>query len=179
MLPSDKHIILIGFKHVGKSVIGKEIAMRLHKEHVDLDTQMERRYAKTRGEALTCRQIMQREGQALFRELEHEALQEVIAFPAAVISVGGGTPLDERNQTLMKAHRIVHVLAPRGVVFERIMVNGRPAFFSTEEDPYVSFKRLWREREKIYTRLTSISVYNNGSIELAADQLLKTLDQDG
>ena len=38
------HIVLIGFKHVGKSIIGENLARRLNSHFIDLDHQIELLY---------------------------------------------------------------------------------------------------------------------------------------
>lgn len=172
----NKHIILIGFKHVGKSVIGRELAVRLQKPFVDLDQKVESAFLDIYHEKLTCRQIMQKHGQLFFRELERLCLKQIMGSSSSIISLGGGTPIEEENQTLLKHHVLIHITAPRGIVFERIMLQGRPAYFSTEEDPFSSFNRLWNEREKIYLKMTTLSIENNNSIELAVNTIIKKMN---
>lgn len=177
MKPLNNHIIIIGFKSVGKSVIGRALASKLHKNFIDLDVQIEQLYKQNYHQHLTCRQIMKKHGQDFFRELEHQALLQNITSAPAVISLGGGAPLKQENQELMKTHMIIHVIAPRGTVFERIMMHGRPAYFSEHEDPLVTFNRLWDEREIIYKKLATFSIENKGSIEQAVDQILDKREQ--
>lgn len=172
----NKHIILIGFKHVGKTAIGRELALCTQRPFVDLDQKIEARYEKQYLQRKTCRQIMQQHGEIFFREIETLALNDVMHLEPSVISLGGGTSLHQENQQLIKLHTIVQVTAPRGVVFERIMLNGRPAFFSEHEDPFVSFSRLWEARVKIYEEVASFSVENNGSVALAVKQVMEQLN---
>jgi len=171
----NKHIILFGFKSVGKSVIGKSLAAKLHKTCIDLDEETQNLYQKQYQTTLTCRQIMQKHGQPFFREIESQALRLIMDVTPTVIALGGGAPLHEANQALIKAHQCVQIVAPRGVVFERIMVHGRPAFFSADEEPYDSFNRLWNEREAIYQPLGAFVVNNNGSIDSVVEQILQQL----
>jgi shikimate kinase len=72
------HIILIGFKSVGKSVIGKKISNQIQKPFIDLDQKIEDQFKKNNHKKLTCRQIMLEVGQNDFRTLEHEALKDII-----------------------------------------------------------------------------------------------------
>lgn len=167
----------MGFKHVGKSVIGKEIAKKLHKTFVDLDRKIEAIYEAEHHKKTSCRQIMLKEGQDYFRELEHRALLELSHLKPSVISLGGGTPLYEKNQVLMKGHCIVHVTAPKAVTFERIMMHGRPAFFSPDENVLETFNRLWSERDKIYKSLSMITVKNDRSIKEAAVEIITKYGQ--
>lgn len=169
------HIILIGFKHVGKSVIGKNLANQLHMPFIDLDHLIESLYESEFGIKYACRQIMQAHGIDFFRNIETQALHKALSSRPAIISVGGGTPISLTNQQLLQTHFVVHVTAPRGIVFERIMVNGRPAFFNPEEDPLTSFNHFWNERETVYRKLKTISVENNASVALAVNKILHKL----
>lgn len=159
-----KHLILIGYKSVGKSTVGRELAREMKMPFVDLDEKMEQIYEQKNKIRRDCRQIMLAIGQEAFRELEHRALQTALQNTSrSVISLGGGTPLILKNEMLIKNHTILRITAPKNIVFERIMINGRPAFFSPNEDPLVSFNRTWNDRDKVYESLASIKVDNSGN----------------
>jgi shikimate kinase len=167
-----KHIILIGFKHTGKSVIGKSLAGILNKPFLDLDAVVEEMHLEKTGDQLNCRQIVQAHGIEHLRKLEHTALNLVLAHEAPhIISVGGGTPLHSENRELISQHEVIHVTAPRGIVFERIMVNGKPAFFPENVNTFDAFTQIWNEREPIYTSLAQVEIVNNGSIEEAVKKI--------
>ena len=118
---------------------------------------------------------MQLKGELIYRELEKEALKQVVQLQSAVISLGGGTAIQQANQEIIRSHKLLHIVAPRGIVFERIMVEGRPAFFDKDEDPYESFSRLWDERSAVYNNLTTCIVDNSDSIEQAVNQAINLL----
>ncbi|MCL5272292.1 MAG: 3-phosphoshikimate 1-carboxyvinyltransferase, partial [Gammaproteobacteria bacterium] len=172
-----KHIILIGFKHVGKTRIGQRLSQILQKPFIDLDEEIANEYAQMNGTRFTCRQIMERHGEAFYREFESNILKNVLMRDASVISLGGGTPLAASNQALIKNHFIVNVSAPAGIVFERIMVTGRPAFFDANEDPYESFIKLWNERTNIYKQLTPLHVENDHTVDISVKTILTFLHQ--
>lgn len=172
---SSQHAVLIGFKSAGKSVIGREVARRLQKPFYDLDHHVESRFAAATGESLTCRQIMIQQGEACFREIETEVLQDLLKHPPAIISLGGGTPLSLTNQALLKGSLIIHVIAPEKMIYDRILRDGLPAFFGTKEAPDVVFSRLWNERNKIYTRLATISLLNDRDIHATVNDLTRRI----
>ena len=160
-----KHLILIGYKSVGKSVIGRELAREVKMRFIDLDEEVEKIYKQEYGVARNCRQIMLTVGQDDFRELEHKALQIVLQNTShCVISLGGGTPLLLNNKILIKDHTVIQITAPKKIVFERIMINGKPAFFSDDEHTLMSFNRTWRDRKTVYDSLASVKIDNSGSI---------------
>lgn len=173
----SRQIVLIGFKHVGKTQIGKRLAQIMKRPFFDIDRQLEKAYHRDYGEWLISRQIMQRHGEAFFRQLETKALRRTLAGPWGIVATGGGTPLLAENQWLLKRHRVIYIHAPPELVFARIMRRGRPAFFADDVDPYLSFQRLWSEREPIYRSLTSFVVENNGSVMDSVEQILQKISQ--
>jgi 3-phosphoshikimate 1-carboxyvinyltransferase len=168
----SKHLLLIGFKHVGKTVIGAELAKSLNSPFIDLDTEI----LKQALPVSTCRELMLALGEAAFRELESAVLAMILSGPPAVVSLGGGTPLSAHNQTLIVRHPIMHIVAPREIVFERIMAGGRPAFFDEQHEPYETFSHLWQQRLSIFEKLATMTVNNDSSLEHAVSAALKALE---
>ena len=91
-----KPVFLIGYMGCGKTTLGEPLAKKLEWRFVDLDLYIEAKEGKTAKEIfMTC-------GEAHFRELEREALQEVAtAGDNTIVACGGGTPLQEGNMELM------------------------------------------------------------------------------
>lgn len=170
------HIILIGFKHTGKSVIAEELAKKLDAPFVDLDKRVELLYENNTQQKCSCRDIMLTNGQAFFRELETQALSQTVSEGPSIISLGGGTPLSPQNQRIIKPYLLIHVTAPKGIVYERILVSGRPAFLGENEDIFESFNRLWNERIKIYEKIEDFSVVNDGEVESSVNSIIQKLD---
>ncbi len=172
MKPLSKPILLIGFKHVGKSVIGYELANRLGCSFVDLDEALENHYEEQNQKRRSCRDIMNTLGQPEFRALEIQLLRKILQHPPGVIALGGGTPLHSDTHTLLKGAVIIHIQAPKNLVFSRIMKQGEPAFFPETEAPFVFFQTLWQERIPIYQKLAHHTIKNEGTLESAIGQAL-------
>jgi hypothetical protein len=90
------HIILIGFKHVGKSVIGAALAKKLDKIFIDLDNEIEKHYAAQNAQALSCKQIMAMHGEDFFRSEEETVLSNTLNTSATVLRTLG-TPASGGN----------------------------------------------------------------------------------
>lgn len=178
MIDINKPIILIGFKHAGKTALGLALAKRLELEFTDLDQVIEEHYHKTMGEDLTSRKIVQKHGIDYFRDLESQQLRRVLIQRPGVLALGGGTPLKPENQTLIMQGTVILVKAPKGSVFERIMVQGRPAFFPEGEEAFDAFTRIWAEREPIYHQLAMHQVMNSGSIDEGVRNLVNCLTSE-
>ena len=97
-----KDISLIGFMGCGKSSVGKILAALLPDCHlIDLDTYIEEKQGKNIPE------IFNEYGEAAFRRMEREALEEIFSDPdrpRAVLSLGGGTVTSERCRQLIRQH---------------------------------------------------------------------------
>lgn len=173
-MPQAKHIILLGFKHTGKSTVGKKLAKNLHIPFIDLDEKIEANYSLQTGDKLNCRMIFTLRGEDFFRDSETQALKEVLASTQpAVIALGGGAPLKTENQQLMAPHALVHISAEPSLVYKRIMAKGKPAYFPADKDPMDFFKQKWRRHQQIYASLTPIHVDNSGSVEQTVRTILR------
>jgi len=157
---------------VGKTLIGRSLANMLHVKFIELDSKIEQLYEKSNLTFLTCRQIMLLHGESYYRELETTALQKSLKRQSGILILGGGTLLNPYNQEAIKPYPLLHIIASPGIVFERIMVKGRPAFFDPHKDPYESFSRLWDERNAIFKKMTANMVNNNGTITQAVSQAI-------
>jgi len=160
----NNHIILIGFKHVGKSTIGKSLSIELLLPFIDLDREIEARHKEQHGAHISCRELFRQIGSDAFRALEHEVLSDVLARQeSSIVSLGGGTPITMLNQELLKGRTILHITSQKESVYERIMLSGKPAFLSPDENTYESFARVWNERMPIYQSLATHTIENNSS----------------
>src|SRR3990167_4296917 len=172
MITATNHILLMGFKHVGKSAVGASLTKKLNYPFIDSDQAIESLYQTRFNEKSTCREIMQQHGEAFFRQLETAALQQILNQPPSIIALGGGTPLSAENQKIIRDHILIHLTAPQHIVFERIINNGKPAFLSTTDNLSESLTQLWDQRNKIYDAIKQITVHNNGSIDETADKII-------
>lgn len=97
-----KDISLIGFMGCGKSSVGKILASLLPDCHlIDLDTYIEEKQGKNIPE------IFNEYGEAAFRRMEREALEEIFSAPdrpRAILSLGGGTVTSEQCRQLIRQH---------------------------------------------------------------------------
>lgn len=169
-------IILIGFKHVGKSTIGIAAAKKLQRSFIDLDSLIEQHYLQAHGHSLSVREIVQQHGKECFQQLEQQALAAALNYDNAIIALGGGTVMAPANQELLAGHCMVHVMAPKDEVFSRIMASGYPASFPQDQDPEAGFEQYWQQRLPIYTELATHTIHNDNSIETAVNSLLQQLN---
>ena len=90
------NIYLIGFMGVGKSTVSRKLAEAAGYEEIDTDARIARRQGRSVSE------IFREKGEAYFRDLETELLEELAGQERNVVSCGGGMALRGENVRLMK-----------------------------------------------------------------------------
>lgn len=104
----EKTIILIGFMGAGKTSVGKTLAQKTGLKLLDTDKLIEKQ------ERTTISRIFETQGEEAFRTAETNLLKSLLEKKStAIISVGGGLPLKEENQTLLKKLGLVVYLRIR------------------------------------------------------------------
>jgi shikimate kinase len=97
MSGKPQRIVLTGFMGVGKSSVARALASMLGASRVDLDVFIEKKLARLLHE------IIEQDGEPAFRQIETEALAEIIhRTNYRVISLGGGAWVGEQNRRLIK-----------------------------------------------------------------------------
>ncbi len=168
----DRKVILTGFMGSGKSSVGKILARKLSWRFVDLDAEIE--------SAADCsiNDIFARDGEAVFRVLENELLEKILADRSmAVIATGGGAVIAEQNRRLMRDHAVVvNLKVTREQVLERLAgCRNRPLLAGKKVPERV--KALMAEREHFYAD-ADIQIDTDGkSVEDIAMEILCSLSR--
>lgn len=97
----DWNVYLVGFSGSGKSAIGRRLARRLRRQHLDMDDEIAVRAGRPIPE------IFRQEGEQGFRARERVLLEEISGKKRLIISTGGGVPLDPDNRTAMAKSGVV------------------------------------------------------------------------
>lgn len=149
-------ITLIGYRGTGKSTVGPQLAARLGWSFLDADPEIERKTGKS------IREIFEKEGEPVFREIEAETLAELLATDRLVLAPGGGAVLNEQTRERMRAAGpVVWLVAPVEVILERMRSDvtshgRRPAL--TKLAPRDEVERLLAMREPLYSDVASLRV---------------------
>jgi shikimate kinase len=155
-------IVLIGMKSSGKTTVGRLLAERLGGVSLDIDREIEKQHRTTHQEDLHFRDIYIRYGKEYFRSLESHALTRLaheLRDACFVLSTGGGTPLDERNQARLRSlGTVVFLDIDAAVLLPRITAGGVPAFFPYPDDPARSLAEVLAARRPIYRRLADMTI---------------------
>ena len=171
MHPS-KHLFLTGFRGTGKSTVGRLLALRLGMPALDLDELIEQRADQS------IREIFEQGGESLFRELESQALDEVVQRPPTVIALGGGAILREGNRQLLRGRGICFWLdADPETILGRLQrdettADRRPALTHLPE--LEEIRQLLEQRRPLYQAAADHRVETAGrEAEQIAEQILE------
>lgn len=156
------HIILCGLPKSGKTTLGKMVAETLHSPFIDTDQLIEKHYCSLfQLSQITCREIMQQKGEDFFRKIEKEQINNLPLFEPSVISLGGGSLLDEENQKMVLAQGVLFYLkTPLRILWNRISSSGLPAFL-TSKQPKKEFFAIASTRQEIYERISDYKIETN------------------
>ncbi|CFX48577.1 Shikimate kinase/Threonine synthase-like 1 [Syntrophomonas zehnderi OL-4] len=99
-----KNIVLIGFMGTGKSSVGSKLAMKLNKEFVDMDREIEN------ISGMTVTEIFRRFGELRFRSEESLMAKKLSLRDNLVIATGGGTVLLPENIEVLRQNGIIILL---------------------------------------------------------------------
>jgi shikimate kinase len=151
-----RQIVIVGFMGTGKSSVGRELARALQRSFVDLDERI------TNSEGRNPKEIIEQDGEDKFRELETQALNEVLNDREVhIIAAGGGAWASARNRELIASRNgfTVWLDAPFELCWKRIETGDelRPLARSRAEA-----ERLFNARRAAY-ELADVRVPISGS----------------
>ena len=157
---SKENIVLIGMPGVGKTSTGEALAKLLNRPWIDTDFLIKQ---KARCEAAT---YLQTHGEAAFRHLEHEVIQEISSMSGVVISCGGGVVVTPANYQLLRQNgKLVYLTRP----LEDLAIVGRPL------SERMGVQSLAAVRIPLYEAWADVTFSCLGSPEADAKGLLDTL----
>ena len=163
-------IILMGPPGSGKSTVGKVLAKKTELPLIDTDQKIEERTGRKIPD------IFLESGEDEFRKLEREEVLSALKSDESIVSLGGGSILDEQVQTVLATMPCVVFLdvsisnaAPRvGLNKERPLLVGAP------RQQWLS---LMQARRPIYERLATLTCLtdNKKPAEVAEEILAKVI----
>ena len=116
-----KLVFYIGFMGSGKTTLGARHAQEKEARFVDMDKVI---FDRT---GISPREILGRKGEKAFREMERDALHEIVqnwidlGKPSTIVACGGGTPCFYDNLDFMKTHgHVVFIDTPLEIILKRL-----------------------------------------------------------
>jgi shikimate kinase/3-dehydroquinate synthase len=153
----NRHLVLIGFMGAGKTTIGEEVARRLGRPFVDLDTEVERRTGKSVVELFE-------DAEAEFRLREEEVAFEVVRRKQlSVIALGGGAVLSQKTRSALRSEFTVLLEVDGETAWARVSGSDRPLAQVRER-----FDQLFAERAPVYDEVANARAHDADDVVLAA-----------
>jgi shikimate kinase len=136
-------VFLLGMMGCGKSTVGELLSRRLQYRFFDTDVLVER----VAGKKITA--IFADEGEATFRELETQVLEELSSLTKTVIATGGGIVLKPMNWSYLRHGLMIWLDAPVDILVKRLKKDtSRPLLKST--DLKSKLELLLEQRRALY-----------------------------
>jgi len=139
-----QNLALVGFMGTGKSAVGRLAAESLRFEFVDTDELIETECG------MSIEEIFEKQGEAVFRQLEREAVIKLGQRQKTVIAAGGGLIIDPANLASLKTHALVICLwATPEIIWERVQHQTHRPLLRTD-DPLGKIRELFAVRDPLY-----------------------------
>ena len=133
---------------VGKTTLGKRLALALKMPFIDTDKLVEQLAGKT------IEQIFETDGENAFRKMETNVLLNIKDEIPSVIATGGGLPCYNHNMDFMNEHGLtVYIKAEPEFIYSRLVraKKPRPLIKSLNKDELLAFiRQKLSEREGYY-----------------------------
>jgi shikimate kinase len=145
-------ISLIGLPGSGKSTVGRQLARRLQMPFLDSDNVIELRLG------CSIREYFEREGEAQFRDLEAEVIDELTQQSPGVLSTGGGVVLREANRLNLRSRtQVVYLNSTPDELFRRLKHDkSRPLL--QVADPLGRLRDLHTQRDPLYRETAHLNI---------------------
>jgi shikimate kinase/3-dehydroquinate synthase len=153
-----RHVVLVGFMGAGKTTFGRDAAIRLGREFLDLDRAIEERAGQTIPE------LFDERGEVEFRRIEEHAARVALSSPEPlVISMGGGAVTSAETRDRLSSAFTVLIDIDVDSAWERVKRSKRPLAKDERR-----FRELYAEREPIYREVADVVAADTAAIVLEA-----------
>lgn len=160
-----ENLVLIGMPGSGKTTVGRMLAARLNRPFCDTDEVLE--------ETVGCpaSEILEREGETAFRELETRVLREQVARRTGeIIATGGGVILRRENVDMLRQNGRIYLLDRP---WQKLVPTDNRPLSSTPE----LLRQRYEERLERYLSAADIRIADPATPEQAADRIRKDFDK--
>jgi len=171
-MDKSANIFLVGPMGSGKTTIGRLLAKSLRKEFIDSDHEIEARTGAN------IPWIFDIEGEAGFREREHQAIDELTRRQGVVLATGGGAVLREDNRRCLVARgTVVYLRTTVDQQLKRTRKDRNRPLLQTA-DPRQRLEELMRQRDPLYREIANLIVdTDNRSIRTTVNTIVSYLKQ--
>lgn len=152
------NLVLVGMPGCGKSSLGAMLAESMGRTLIDCDEEIVRRTG------ISIPEIFAKHGEAYFRDIESQVIQEVSSGSGAIIATGGGAILRAENVSAMHQNGRVCFIRRDINLLPR---SGRPLSSASED----AVARLWAQRKDKYHASANFIVDNDSALQIVAKRI--------
>jgi len=168
--PTNKRIVLIGFRGCGKSTIAKQLAEMLEWNYVSTDRLIEEK------KGMSISRIVEENGWNYFRKLESEVINELQASKRSVIDTGGGVAIEHGREIdkLLDSSIVIWIDASLADIVQRLRNDAnRPLLNQGNFIEDIEFN--YKKRQPHYQNLAAYRF--NTSVESAEEICNKIISE--
>lgn len=151
------NIYLVGPMGSGKSAVGRSLARHLRIPFYDSDAEIERRTG------VDIPFIFEKEGEAGFREREHEAIAALTQLRRVVLATGGGAILLPENCRLLAENGwVVYLRTSVAQQAERVKPGRHRPLLNGVDDTHARLRELMEIRDPLYRAIADLTLSTDG-----------------
>ena len=165
----SKNIALVGFMGAGKSVVAKNLATALKRKLVSTDEAIVERTKRPIVD------IFRDSGEAYFRDVEKEVVQNLSRQSNLVIDCGGGVVIDHENIRNLKGSGVlIYLAATPDVIYERVRGEKHRPLLNVP-DPKAKIAELLAARKSKYEQAHHTVDTSGKTIKEVTNEILSLL----
>lgn len=143
---------MVGLPGCGKSTLGRQLARRLGLPFIDADVEIESRIG------MPIRQFFEVEGEAAFRAIEAQAIEDLCHRDTFVLATGGGSVLRPQNRQVLGARcTVVYLRASPEDLWRRLRHDTKRPLLQVK-DGFARLQKLALEREPFYSEVADFVI---------------------
>ena len=163
--------VLVGMPGSGKSTVARTLSRRLELPLADSDQVIEQRLG------CAIRDYFDTHGEAAFRDVEEQVIDELTQGPALVLATGGGAVLRPANrQRLHERGTVIYLRSSPEQLFQRLRHDTKRPLLQVA-DPLQRLRDLYAERDPLYRECAHFVVDTHGSsLPMLVNRILMQLE---
>jgi shikimate kinase len=172
--PAPLRISLVGMPGCGKSTVGRHLARQLGLQFIDSDAEIERRIG------MPIREFFDQHGEAAFRDVEQDVIDELTQADGSLLATGGGAVLRPSNREALHSRTHVFYLRATAEELHRRLRHDTQRPLLQVADPLKRLRELYLDRDPLYRRTAHFVVESaRPSVPALLSMVLMQLEMSG
>ncbi|MFA9429163.1 shikimate kinase [Egicoccus sp. AB-alg2] len=163
----SRNLLLHGMMGAGKSTVAALLGERLGRRVADTDEELRTWTGRTIPELFAAH------GEAGFRDLERQVVEELAKFHDLVVALGGGAVLrDDNVASLLMTGVLVELRASPEVLVQRLAGSTDRPLLGTPDELEVRVRQTYAARAQRYAEVADLTVDASQPPEQVVDEIL-------